>query len=61
MKPISLKFRAPFKGNIQKQEGLSFKKPVFDFSLLHPRKNGLRRKSKVYPLDTVIGIKDISF
>jgi len=41
--------------NIQKQEGLSnSKKPVFDFSLLYPRKNGLRRKSKVCPLDTQI-------
>ena len=50
MKPINLKFSAPFKINIQKREGLSnFKKPVFDFSLLYPRKNGLRRKSKVCP------------
>ena len=54
-KPINLKFCAPFKINIQKREGLSnFKKPVFDFSLLYPRKNGLRRKSKVCPLDTQI-------
>ena len=35
------------------------KKTVFDFSLLFPKKNGLRRKSKVCPLDTVTGIKDI--
>ena len=55
MKPIKLKFCAPFKINIQKREGLSyFKKPVFDFSLLYPRKNGLRRKSKVCPLDTQV-------
>ena len=48
MKPITLKFCAPFKVNIQKREGLSkFKKPVFDISLLYPRKNGLRRKSSV--------------
>ena len=47
-KPINLKFYAPFKINIQKREKFSnFKKPVFDFSLLYPRKNGLRRKSKV--------------
>ena len=32
---------------IEKQEELSnLEKPVFDFSLLYPRKNGLRRKSK---------------
>ena len=55
MKPINFKFCAPY---IQKREGLSkFKKQIFDFSLLYPRKNGLRRKSKVCP----IGIKDISF
>ena len=54
MKPINLKFCASFKINIQKREGLSFLKPVFDFSLLHPRKNGLRRKSKVCLLDTHI-------
>ena len=53
MKPINLKFCAPFKIIIQKREGLSYaKKTVFDFSLLYPRKNGLRRKSKVCPLDT---------
>ena len=55
MKPIALKFCAPFKINIQKREGLSFlKNPVFDFSLLYPRKNGLRRKLKVCKLDTQI-------
>ena len=54
--PINLKFCAPFKINIQKQERLSYlkKKVVFGFSLLHPRKNGLRRKSKVCPLGTQI-------
>ena len=51
---------APFKINIQKLEELSnSKKPVFDFFLLYLRKNGLRRKLKVCPLDTQI--KDISF
>ena len=50
---VNLKFLAPFKINIR--EGLSnFEKPVFDFSLLYPRKVGLRRKSKVCPLDTQI-------
>ena len=40
---------------IQKWEELSnLEKPVFDFSLLYPRKSGLRRKSKVCPLDTQI-------
>ena len=38
MKPIQLNFCAPVKTNTQK--------PVFDLSLLYPRKNGLRRKSK---------------
>ena len=32
----------------------NLEKPVFDFSLLYPRKNGLRRKSKVGSLDTQI-------
>ena len=55
MKPINLKFCAPFRINIQKREGLSnFEKPFFDFSLLYLRKNSLRRKSKVCPLDTQI-------
>ena len=49
IKPINFKFCAPFKINIQKWEELFFLKPVFDFSLLYPRKNGLRRKSKVCP------------
>ena len=50
MKPINLKFCAPFK-----MEGtLEYRKIGFDFSPLFPRKNGLRRKSKVCPLDTQI-------
>ena len=44
MKPINLKFCAPFK--IIWEGGTNLDKPVFDFSLLYPRKNGLRRKSK---------------
>ena len=41
--------------NIQKREGLSnLEKPVFDFALLYPSKNGIRRKSKVCLLDTQI-------
>jgi len=40
---------------IQKREGLSnLKKPFFDFSLLYPKKSGLRWKSKMCPLDTQI-------
>ena len=50
-----LKFWATLKINIQKREGLSnFEKQVFDLSLLNPKKNGLRRKSKVSPMDTQI-------
>ena len=55
MKPINLKFCAPF--NIIYRNGrdsLILKNWVFDFSLLYPRKNGLRRKSKVCPLYTQI-------
>ena len=38
---------------IQKWEELSnLEKPVFDVSLLYPRKNGLKRKLKVCQLDT---------
>ena len=55
MKPINLKFCAPFKINIQKREKISnFLKPVFDFSLLHPRKYVLRGKLKVCTLDIQI-------
>jgi len=32
----------------------NLEKPTLDFSLLYPRKNGLRRKSKVCPLDAQI-------
>ena len=49
MKPINLKFCAPFKIIYRNLE-----KPVFDFSLLYPRNNGLRRKSK----DVSIGYSD---
>ena len=55
MKPKNLKFCAPFKINIQKREELSnLEKPLFDFSLPYPRKNGFRRKSTVCPFDTQI-------
>ena len=37
---------------LQKQEGLSnFENPVFDFSVLYPKKSGLNKKSKVSTLD----------
>ena len=55
MKPINLKFCAPFKINIQKREELfNFKTRFLIFFLLYPRKTGLRGKSKVCPLDTQI-------
>ena len=51
-KTINLKFCAPFKIILQKREELSnFKKPVFDFSLLYPRKSGLSKKLKVTTVD----------
>ena len=51
-KPGNLKFYAPFKINIQKREELSnFEKPVFDFSVLYPKKSGLSKKLKVSTLD----------
>ena len=60
MKPINLKFGARFIRLYTETRGtLKFRKTDFDFSLLYSRKNGLRRKSKVCPLDTQI--KDISF
>ena len=38
--------------NTQIREGLSnFEKPVFDFSVLYPKKSGLRKKLKVSTLD----------
>ena len=41
---------------MQKREGHSnFEKPVFDFSVLYPKKSGLSKKLKVFTLD--IGIK----
>ena len=52
MKPIKLEFCAPLYTEIGGT--LFFKKPVFDFSLQYPRKNGLGIKSKVCPLDTQI-------
>ena len=48
MKPINLKFFVPFK-IINRNRLSNLEKPVFEFSLLYPRKNGLRRKSKVLP------------
>ena len=55
MKLINLKFFAPFKIiNRNGRDSLNQKNPVFDFSLLYPRKNGLRRKSKVCPLNPQI-------
>jgi len=55
MKPINLKFCAPFKIIYRNgRDSLNLKKTVFDFSLLYPRKNGLRRKSKVRQLDMQI-------
>ena len=51
-KPGNLKFFAPFKINIQKQEGLSsFEKPVFDFFVLYPNKSGLSKKLKASTMD----------
>ena len=48
-KPGNLKFCTPFKINIQKRKELSnLKNPVFDFSLIYPRKSSSRRKSKVF-------------
>ena len=41
----------PFKINIQKQEGRSyFEKPVFDFSVIYPKKSGLSKQLKVSTL-----------
>ena len=55
IRPINLKFCAPFKIIYRNErDSLIDKKPVCDFSLLYPRKNGLRRKSKVCPLDAKI-------
>ena len=51
-KQENLKFCAPFKINIQKREGLSsFENPVFDFSVLYPKKSGSSKKLKVSTLD----------
>ena len=54
-KPGNLKFCAPYKIIYKNgRDSLNKKKRFFYFSLLNPRKNGLRRKSKVCPLDTQI-------
>ena len=51
-KPGNLKFGAPFKITEQKREGLSnFETPVFDFSVLYPKKDGLSTTLKVSTLD----------
>ena len=48
-KPGNLKFCAPFKIHVQKRVGLSnFEKPVFDFSVLYPKKSGLSKKLSVH-------------
>ena len=55
MKPINLKFCAPVKIIYRNgRNPLILNNRFFDFSLLYPRKNGLRRKSKVSPMDTRI-------
>ena len=42
----------PFMIDIQKREGLSnFEKPVFDFSVLYPKKSGLSKKLIVSTLE----------
>ena len=49
---LILKFCSPFKITIQKREGLSnFEKPVFNFSVLYPKKSGLSKKLKVSTLN----------
>ena len=59
MKPINFSFCAPFKIIYNRNGwGSLNKKMVFDFSLLYPRMNGLKRKSKVCPLDTQINYRD---
>ena len=51
-KPGNLKFYSPFRINIQKREGhFNFEKPVFDFSVLYPKKSGLNKKFKVSTLN----------
>ena len=57
-----MKFCAPFKISIQKREGLSnFEKPVFDFSVLYPKKSGLSKKLKVSTLDIRIKKSGLKF
>ena len=60
MEPINLKFCAPFKIIYTNgRDSLNLKKPVLDFFLIYPRNNGLRRKSKVCPLDYQIKLLGI--
>ena len=54
MKPINFKFCASFKIIYKNGRDSPNKKTGFDFSLLYPKKNGFRRKSKVCSLDTQI-------
>ena len=47
LKPINFEFCWPFKIIYRNgRDSLNFKKPVFDFSLLYPRKNGIRENQK---------------
>jgi len=58
-KPGNLKFCAPFKINITEMgRTLIFKKPVFNFSVLYPKKSGLSKKSKVPTLDIRLSSRD---
>ena len=52
MKPINLKIGALFK--IMYRNGRDSLNLYLYLSILYPRNNGLRRKSKVYPLDNQI-------
>ena len=49
---INLKFCAPFKINIQKRKNSQILKTGFGFFFTISEEDGLRRKSKVCPLDT---------
>ena len=64
-KPVNLKFCAPIMINIQKREGLSnLKKPVFDVSVLYPRKEWIKQEIKSVHIgysDQAVGIKGIPF
>ena len=54
MKPKNLKFCVPLRFIYRNGRDFLIKKTVYDFSLLYPRKNGLKRKSNVCPFDTQI-------